>query len=179
MRVDVRVATRVDFESQRSGLNRRPPDYESGALPLSYAGDRPCAATAMPPRCSCRATAMPKSGLEPLRLSAPPPQDGVSTNFTTWATRRPNCTNFRAGLTGLEPATSGVTVRHSNQLSYSPLLPLCGSVSFEEATTSVHEIPHTPPTVQPMTTRDHRSRQPLPDGATAVAAKPRSDPNGS
>ena len=27
-------------ESQRSGLNRRPPDYESGALPLSYAGDR-------------------------------------------------------------------------------------------------------------------------------------------
>ncbi len=27
---------------------------------------------------------------------------------------------FRAGLTGLEPATSGVTVRHSNQLSYSP-----------------------------------------------------------
>ncbi len=25
-------------KSQRSGLNRRPPDYESGALPLSYAG---------------------------------------------------------------------------------------------------------------------------------------------
>ena len=25
-----------------------------------------------------------------------------------------------AGLTGLEPATSGVTDRHSNQLSYSP-----------------------------------------------------------
>ena len=27
---------------------------------------------------------------------------------------------LRAGLTGLEPATSGVTDRHSNQLSYSP-----------------------------------------------------------
>ena len=26
-----------------------------------------------------------------------------------------------AGLTGIEPATSGVTDRHSNQLSYSPL----------------------------------------------------------
>jgi hypothetical protein len=28
--------------------------------------------------------------------------------------------NSQAGLTGLEPATSGVTDRHSNQLSYSP-----------------------------------------------------------
>ena len=27
-----------------------------------------------------------------------------------------------AGLTGLEPATSGVTGRHSNRLSYNPLL---------------------------------------------------------
>ncbi len=26
----------------------------------------------------------------------------------------------KTGLTGLEPATSAVTVRHSNQLSYSP-----------------------------------------------------------
>ena len=28
---------------------------------------------------------------------------------------------FSTGLTGFEPATSGVTDRHSNQLSYSPL----------------------------------------------------------
>ena len=54
---------------------------------------------------------MPWRGLEPRRLTAPPPQDGVSTNFTTRA---------KTGLTGLEPATSGVTDRHSNQLSYSP-----------------------------------------------------------
>jgi hypothetical protein len=57
-------------ESQRSGLNRRPLDYESSALPLSYAG---------------ASVAMPWRGLEPRRLSAPPPQDGVSTNFTTRA----------------------------------------------------------------------------------------------
>ena len=29
---------------------------------------------------------------------------------------------MRTGLTGFEPAASGVTDRHSNQLSYSPLL---------------------------------------------------------
>jgi hypothetical protein len=29
---------RSSAESHRSGLNRRPPDYESGALPLSYCG---------------------------------------------------------------------------------------------------------------------------------------------
>src|SRR5262249_20874704 len=31
-------AAPVGVESQRSGLNRRPLDYESSALPLSYAG---------------------------------------------------------------------------------------------------------------------------------------------
>ncbi len=65
------------LQSQRSGLNRRPPDYESGALPLSYAGGRR--------RTLFHPTSMPWSGLEPLCLSAPPPQDGVSTNFTTRA----------------------------------------------------------------------------------------------
>lgn len=41
-----------------------------------------------------------------------------------------------AGVTGLEPATSGVTGRHSNQLSYTPAGPyrtarcLVGSAAF-------------------------------------------------
>ncbi len=28
---------------------------------------------------------VPTTGFEPARLMAPPPQDGMSTNFTTWA----------------------------------------------------------------------------------------------
>ena len=87
-------------QSQRSGLNRRPPDYESGALPLSYAGER-------------TPSSMPWRGLEPRRLSAPPPQDGVSTSFTTRAKT--------TGPTGLEPATSRVTVECSNQTELRPL----------------------------------------------------------
>ncbi len=67
---------------------------------------------------------VPWRGLEPRRLTAPPPQDGVSTNFTTRAfdarAETPRDLRFSTGLTGLEPATSGVTDRHSNQLSYSP-----------------------------------------------------------
>jgi hypothetical protein len=40
---------------------------------------------------------------------------GTSTNDPDFQT---SC--VQAGLTGLEPAASGVTDRHSNQLSYSP-----------------------------------------------------------
>ena len=70
-------------ESHRSGLNRRPLDYESSALPLSYCGDLPCD---RPPMHGGLCTAgMPWRGFEPRRLSAPPPQDGVSTSFTTRA----------------------------------------------------------------------------------------------
>src|SRR5512138_1602207 len=58
------------LESQHWDLNPGPLDYESSALPLSYAGDL---------------LRMPWRGLEPRRLAAPPPQDGVSTNFTTRA----------------------------------------------------------------------------------------------
>lgn len=28
---------------------------------------------------------VPKTGLEPAHLAAPPPEDGASTNFATWA----------------------------------------------------------------------------------------------
>ncbi len=39
-----------------------------------------------------------------------------------------------ARVTGLEPATSGVTGRHSNRLSYT-------RISWQEAFTSLHEPP--------------------------------------
>ena len=39
---------------------------------------------------------------------------------------------LQAGLTGLEPATSGVTDRHSNQLSYSPCCRLSATLSNEQ-----------------------------------------------
>ena len=32
---------------------------------------------------------VPTTGFEPAHLLAPPPQDGVSTNFTTWAADYP------------------------------------------------------------------------------------------
>src|SRR5215208_5572582 len=91
---------------------------------------------------------MPWRGLEPRRLAAPPPQDGVSTNFTTRANQpalscQPSAIadqNFRirlppvriaisdcascelsnTGATGLEPATSRVTVECSNQIELRP-----------------------------------------------------------
>src|SRR3990172_7871427 len=61
-------------ESHRSDLNRRPLDYESRALPLSYGGWN---------------GGMPWPGFEPGRLAALPPQDSVSTSFTTRACRLP------------------------------------------------------------------------------------------
>src|SRR5689334_19352760 len=71
-------------ESHRSDLNRRPLDYESSALPLSYCGrSTRRGRTAVRPRIE-----MPWRGFEPRRLSALPPQDSVSTSFTTRACGR-------------------------------------------------------------------------------------------
>ena len=74
---------------------------------------------------------MPWSGLEPLCLSAPPPQDGVSTNFTTRAdlqsAMRTQLLQQKTGPTGLEPATSRVTVECSNQTELRPQLLESGS----------------------------------------------------
>jgi hypothetical protein len=116
-----------------------------------------------------RGSNMPWRGLEPRRLSAPPPQDGVSTNFTTRAftgesgmgnreskeprhareARHWRVVIFRlrfpipysrfplvpTGLTGLEPATSGVTDRHSNQAELQPQLHIhCLTTSTPNAT---------------------------------------------
>src|SRR4051812_36290982 len=57
-------------ESHRSDLNRRPLDYESSALPLSYCGGNVAGAHAGAPP-----IVMPWRGFEPRRLSALPPQD--------------------------------------------------------------------------------------------------------
>ena len=129
------VGPREHLESHWSDLNRRPLDYESSALPLSYSGDF---------------LTMPWRGFEPRRLAAPPPQDGVSTSFTTRAmncmlhgatverfdgvrrddARTPSTppslrtvqpSNRVTGPTGLEPATSRVTVECSNQTELRPL----------------------------------------------------------
>ena len=40
---------------------------------------------------------VPTTGFEPAHLMAPPPQDGMSTNFTTWALTA-NKVNFFNGL---------------------------------------------------------------------------------
>ena len=139
-------------------MNSRPPDYESGALPLSYCGKFLQIAilggmadmVPMPlNRLESKALAthaciyaayseMPWSGLEPLCLSAPPPQDGVSTNFTTrannnrvrapdWLRHRTHFVQKNTGPTGLEPATSRVTVECSNQAELRPQLLESGS----------------------------------------------------
>src|SRR5215471_10910287 len=58
---------------------------------------------------------MPRAGLEPARLAAPPPQDGVSTSSTTWAcshTAEPTpsrqCGVGCFGALGTAPASGGV-----------------------------------------------------------------------
>src|SRR3979409_1967005 len=94
---------------------------------------------------------MPWSGLEPLCLSAPPPQDGVSTNFTTRAdllSAARNCdreflSKNKTGPTGLEPATSRVTVECSNQTELRPQLLKSGS----ETPSSLHTCLETGPIV--------------------------------
>jgi hypothetical protein len=121
--------------------------YESGALPLSYCGKfefcriPTCVAEYGAGPSNDLTARMPWSGLEPLCLTAPPPQDGVSTNFTTRATslhaRQLAANRFplpasrfptkNTGPTGLEPATTRVTVECSNQAELRPQLLESGS----------------------------------------------------
>src|SRR2546426_10777779 len=54
------------------------------------------------------------------RRHAPGKSESPACRGRRGSVRHP-ATRVQAGLTGLEPATSGVTDRHSNQLSYSPL----------------------------------------------------------
>ena len=97
---------------------------------------------------------LPHRILNPARLPIPPPEQPVSRRYLDEDTdgaegsRTPDLLNaiqalsqlsygpspplsiFKkssAGLTGLEPAASGVTDRHSNRLSYSPPLLSCAT----------------------------------------------------
>ena len=92
----------ISNKSQRSGLNRRPPDYESGALPLSYAGE----ATAMrSPECPGADSNRDAFRHHPLKMACLPISPPGHTT---------------TGPTGLEPATSRVTVECSNQTELRP-----------------------------------------------------------
>ena len=43
---------------------------------------------------TCALVSVRTTGFEPARLLAPPPQDGMSTNFTTWALIRNKDNSF-------------------------------------------------------------------------------------
>jgi hypothetical protein len=53
-------------------------------------------------------------------LTAPSTPIGKTPRRTRRTKKPPRAGTFRAGATGLEPATSGVTGRRSNQLNYAP-----------------------------------------------------------
>ena len=123
--------------------------------------------------------AMPWRGLEPRRLAAPPPQDGVSTNFTTRAnhcrdgshkteaTRRslilPSCgLRLRTGATGLEPATSRVTVECSNQTELRPQTPTtCAPAGNGNPILPLHD--HQPSVIR-LTSRPRKGAESSPNG---------------
>ena len=111
---------------------------ELATVAFLYGVARPAGSLPVP----CTRHRMPWRGLEPRRLAAPPPQDGVSTNFTTRARTPAPATSYLlsenknyvplicpksrsplavpTGATGLEPATSRVTVECSNQAELRP-----------------------------------------------------------
>jgi hypothetical protein len=131
---------RIELTTARLRIGCSTPEllWQVWVLPYSYSrmGRLPSHRTALK-------RGMPWSGLEPLCLSAPPPQDGVSTNFTTRAKLQLIAGSQRrvaaacyllsaascsfTGPTGLEPATSRVTVECSNQTELRPQLLESGS----------------------------------------------------
>ena len=112
-------------ESQRSGLNRRPLDYESSALPLSYAGDRLCRFNAL-----ARTRTATPCGTTPSRWrvyqfhhQGNPYQLSAFSKLeyeNTIPIHRVKPELSNTGATGLEPATSRVTVECSNQTELRP-----------------------------------------------------------
>ena len=102
-------------QSHRSGLNRRPLDYESSALPLSYGG------------VSCPGADSNRDALRhhPLKMaclpiSPPGRPDRRSEDHRARRGPRRTCSTLPTGATGIEPATSRVTVECSNQAELRP-----------------------------------------------------------
>jgi hypothetical protein len=97
-------------------LNSRPPDYESGALPLSYCGRYALERTR---------TAMP-FGTTPSRWRVYQFHHQGNTAACCLplaaGSQRTAASRFNTGPTGLEPATSRVTVECSNQTELRPQL---------------------------------------------------------
>ena len=119
-------------ESHRSDLNRRPLDYESSALPLSYGGVLPVLSlpAGLARVLGTDATGLTEwsgaggtrtrdllSAIQALSQTELRPQVLINPR----APSAPSGVLRRTGLTGLEPATSGVTDRHSNQTELQPL----------------------------------------------------------
>ena len=145
----------VARRSERLGKNKRPvlAERRDGTLFFYYlipqepqVGIEPTTARlrieCSTPELLWRGNLMPWLGFEPRRLAAPPPQDGVSTSFTTRARISSIMSSINppmpmlqpaskphyepilpTGATGLEPATSRVTVECSNQTELRPLNP--------------------------------------------------------
>ncbi len=110
------------LQSHRWELNRRPLDYESSALPLSYCGGEE------PSNALARTRTATPCGTTPSRWRVY--QFHHQGKSETEATRRKlhgvavllSSCGFRlaTGATGLEPATSRVTVECSNQTELRP-----------------------------------------------------------
>ena len=116
-------------QSHRSDLNRRPLDYESSALPLSYAGGRWRSQPASCPLWSrLRSALAPPSHLYALARTRTVTPCG--TTPSRWRVYQFHHQGKTTGPTGLEPATSRVTVECSNQTELRPPDP---------ASTVVHE----------------------------------------
>jgi hypothetical protein len=114
-----RTASDEGPESHWSDLNRRPLDYESSALPLSYSGNerRGC------PGADSNRDAFRHHPLKMACLPVSPPGHCTAAYALVGEFHLTNSpTHIQpTGPTGLEPATSRVTVECSNQAELRPL----------------------------------------------------------
>ena len=118
-----------NHKSHRSGLNRRPLDYESSALPLSYCG-RTTDGRRRIADCSCCHLQSALCRLIPHALARIRTETPYGTTPSRWRVYQFHHqgdsivitfgTPPAAGATGFEPATSRVTVECSNQTELRP-----------------------------------------------------------